>query len=166
MTAPPYNVLFLCTGDSARSILAEALLDRMSEGRFNAFSAGSQPKGSVHPMAMDLSRDGGFRHADLRSKSWEEFAGPASPRLDFIFTVCDNAAEESCPVWPGHPTTAHWGIADPASVEGDGQRKAFERALVLLAERISLLVALPIESLDADSLEQALVRIGLEAEAT
>ena len=135
------DVLFLCTGNSARSILAEALLNRDGDGRFRAFSAGSFPKGAVHPMALELLRDKGFPVAGLRSKSWDEFAGAGAPALDLIVTVCDNAAGETCPVWPGHPARAHWGIADPAAVEGDGQRAAFEKAYRQLETRIADLLS-------------------------
>jgi protein-tyrosine-phosphatase len=137
----PLNVLFLCTGNSARSILAEALLNRDGGGRFHAFSAGSFPKGAVHPMALEVLREGGFATAGLRSKSWDEFAGAGAPPLDLIVTVCDNAAGETCPVWPGHPARAHWGIADPAAVQGDGQRAAFEEAYRLLDTRIAALLS-------------------------
>jgi arsenate reductase len=154
------NILFLCTGNSARSILAEALLNRMGEGRFGAFSAGSYPRGQVHPMALALLGDKGFATTDLRSKSWDEFARPGAPRLDFIFTVCDDAAGEVCPVWPGRPMTAHWGIHDPADVEGPGQRKAFERAFDALEQRISQLTALPLDILDPASLEARVREIG------
>lgn len=138
MTGGPYNVLFLCTGNSARSILAEALLNRDGAGRFRGYSAGSFPKGQVHPMALALLADLGLPTGDLRSKGWDEFAAPGAPPLDFIVTVCDNAAGETCPVWPGHPVTAHWGIEDPAAVEGPGQRAAFERALNELGGRIAI----------------------------
>jgi protein-tyrosine-phosphatase len=137
MAERPASVLFLCTGNSARSILAEALLNRDGGGRFRAFSAGSFPKGAVHPMALELLRDKGFPLAGLRSKSWDEFAGAGAPVLDLVITVCDNAAGETCPVWPGHPARAHWGIADPAAVEGDGQRAAFEETYRLLETRIA-----------------------------
>lgn len=156
----PYNVLFLCTGNSARSILAEALLNRDGEGRFRAFSAGSFPKSAVHPVALELLDRLGFPIADLRSKSWDEFAAPGAPEIDFIFTVCDNAAGETCPIWPGHPMTAHWGIEDPAAVEGAGQREAFTTALRYLQNRISLFLSLPIESLDRMTLQNRLSAIG------
>ncbi len=160
MAAPVYNVLFLCTGNSARSILAEALLNHDGAGRFRAWSAGSFPKGEVHPAALALLRGLDFPTEGLRSKSWDEFTGPDAPRFDFIFTVCDNAAGETCPIWPGHPMTAHWGIEDPAAIEGPGQREAFEHALNYLRTRISLLLALPIESVDRMSLHHKLDEIG------
>ena len=148
MTDRIRNVLFLCTGNSARSILGEALLNREGAGRFHAYSAGSQPKGEPHPAALALLEEQGFPLAGLRSKSWEEFAGPEAPQMDLIITVCDSAAGETCPIWPGHPTTAHWGIEDPASVEGEGQRQAFLNALTYLHRRISLLLDLPAAELD------------------
>lgn len=138
MTGGPANVLFLCTGNSARSILAEALLNRDGAGRFRGYSAGSFPKGQVHPLALALLGDLGLPTDGLRSKSWDEFAAPGAPPIDFIVTVCDNAAGETCPVWPGHPVTLHWGIEDPAAVEGPGQRAAFEQALNELSERIAI----------------------------
>lgn len=144
-----YNVLFLCTGNSARSIIAEAVLNREGGGRFRAFSAGSHPKGNVHPMTLEVLDRQGFPTAGLRSKNWDEFAKPGAPALDFIFTVCDNAAGEVCPIWPGKPMTAHWGIEDPAAVEGPGQQRAFEMALLYLNRRISLFLSLPLESIDA-----------------
>lgn len=156
MTAPVHTVLFLCTGNSARSILAEALLNHFGEGRFRAVSAGSQPKGQPHPMALQVLRDSGLPTDGLRSKSWHEFAGPDAAAIDLVITVCDNAAGESCPVWPGRPTAAHWGIEDPAAVEGEGQRAAFETAMMYLRKRIDLLLALPDEAID----EIALRRIG------
>jgi arsenate reductase len=139
----PYQVLFLCTGNSARSILAEALLNEWGEGKFIAHSAGSRPKGSVHPLALDLLRTSGFSTRGLRSKSWDEFATAQAPNLDFVFTVCDNAAGEVCPVWPGQPITAHWGIDDPAAVVGpEGvRRQAFRDAFLMLEERIKGFVA-------------------------
>jgi protein-tyrosine-phosphatase len=135
------NVLFLCTGNSARSILAEVLLNRDGAGRFRGYSAGSFPKGRVHPMALALLADLGLPTAGLRSKSWDEFAAPGAPPIDFVVTVCDNAAGETCPVWPGRRVTLHWGIADPAAVEGPGQRAAFERALNDLGGRIATFLA-------------------------
>ena len=137
MAERPRSVLFLCTGNSARSILAEALLNRLGGGRWRGFSAGSFPKGEVHPMALQLLHERGFPTGGLRSKSWDEFAGTDAPPLDLIVTVCDNAAGETCPVWPGHPARAHWAIADPAAVEGEGQRAAFEEAYRLLESRIA-----------------------------
>lgn len=144
------NVLFLCTGNSARSILAEALLGTLGQGRFNAFSAGSQPAGSVQPIAIELARELGYPVERLRSKSWDAFAVPGAPAIDIVITVCDNAAAESCPIWPGHPATAHWGVPDPASVDGDdkARRHAFVVAMATLRRRVELLVALPVEKLD------------------
>ena len=156
-----YNVLFLCTGNSARSILAEALLNQLGRDRFRAFSAGSFPKGAVHPMALELLRSMGFPTQELRSKRWDEFATSDAPELDFIFTVCDNAAGEVCPIWPGKPLTAHWGIADPAAVDEAVERaQAFRTALAELEARIRSLTALPIESLDANELKLKLHAIG------
>ena len=162
----PCNVLFLCTGNSARSLLAEALLNHLGAGRFRAFSAGSQPKGEPHPMALDALRSHGLSTEGLRSKSWSEFARPDAHRIDLIITVCDNAAGESCPVWPGRPITAHWGIEDPAVVEGDGQRHAFETALLYLRNRISLLLDLPVTSIDEMALRAELRQIGSGEGAT
>jgi arsenate reductase len=155
-----YNVLFLCTGNSARSILAEALMNQLGGGKFRAYSAGSQPKGKVHPMALSVLNDLGFDTQGMRSKSWDEFAGPDAPVFDFIFTVCDNAAGETCPIWPGHPMTGHWGIEDPAAVEGAGQRPAFLEALRYLQNRISLFLALPHASLDDLAMKRRLKEIG------
>lgn len=160
MADRPYNVLFLCTGNSARSILAEALLNREGGDRFRAYSAGSFPKGDVHPMSLDLLASHGFDTSGLRSKSWSEFAQPGAPEIDFVFTVCDDANGETCPVWPGHPITAHWGIEDPATVTGPGQREAFVKAMTYLKQRISLFLALPIDSIDKLSLNQKLREIG------
>ena len=165
MTDRVYNVLFLCTGNSARSVLAEALLNRDGAGRFRAFSAGSFPKGAVHPAALELLARLGFPTEDLRSKSWDEFAGDGAPEIDFIFTVCDNAAGETCPIWPGKPMTAHWGIEDPAAVEGAGQREAFARALRYLRNRIGLFLALPLDGIDAMSLKNRLSEIGRTQDA-
>jgi arsenate reductase len=160
MSDPVYNVLFLCTGNSARSILGEALINRLGEGRFRGFSAGSQPKGQVHPMALELLGQMAFPIEGLRSKSWIEFSAPGAPRMDFVFTVCDDAAAETCPVWPGHPMTAHWGIPDPAAVEGEGQARAFRDALHQLRRRIELFLSLPLASIDRMSLSHKLRDIG------
>jgi len=157
-----YNVLFLCTGNSARSILAEAVLNRIGGGKFRAFSAGSDPKGQVNPYALALLARLGFPTGDLRSKSWSEFSGPDRPKLDFVFTVCDNAANEVCPVWPGQPMTAHWGIPDPAAVAGDPAKidAAFKDAYLTLQRRIELFAELPMKSLDRMSLKTKLDEIG------
>ncbi len=159
-----YNVLFLCTGNSARSILAEAILNdpSVSRGRFRGYSAGSHPKGEPNPFALALIRNNGLPTETLRSKSWDEFAVPGAPPLDFVFTVCDQAAGEQCPYWPGQPMTAHWGIPDPAAVEGDDEtrRKAFIQAYLILKRRIDLFVQLPIESIERLSLIQRLKDIG------
>ena len=162
MAEKPYNVLFLCTGNSARSILAESVLNRLGNGRFKGFSAGSFPKGEVHPLALELLERQSYPTKHLRSKSWDEFAEPDAEPLDFVFTVCDNAAGEVCPIWPGQPVTAHWGLPDPAAVEGseDERRLAFADALRILRDRIGLLVNLPIESLDSLSLQNRLREIG------
>ncbi|MGF1630337.1 MAG: arsenate reductase ArsC [Kiloniellaceae bacterium] len=156
------NVLFLCTGNSARSILAEAILNREGLGKFTAFSAGSMPRGSVHPIALNILRKGNFPTEQFRSKSWEEFSGPAAPKLDFVFTVCDNAANEVCPVWPGQPMTAHWGLPDPALVEGTEVERyaAFHDAFRMLFNRISIFSNLPLRSLDKLSLQRRLDEIG------
>ncbi|MBN9475837.1 MAG: arsenate reductase ArsC [Burkholderiales bacterium] len=157
-----YNVLFICTGNSARSILAEGLLNGMGKGRFRAYSAGSHPKGAVHPQATAVLQYLGLPATGYRSKSWDEFAQPDAPQLDFIFTVCDNAAGEVCPIWPGKPMSAHWGVPDPAAVDGDAehQRKAFMDAAVTLKRRIELFLSLPIQKLDSLSLQQELHGIG------
>ena len=163
MNAPrAYNVLFLCTGNSARSILAESLLNHWGKGKFRAFSAGSFPKGQVHPLAIELLRRMNLPAERFRSKSWDVFAAPAAPPIDFIFTVCDNAAGEVCPVWPGKPMTAHWGVADPAAAEGSDADKAFafRRALKELETRIKIFVNLPIDSLDRMTLKAKLGDIG------
>jgi protein-tyrosine-phosphatase len=156
------NVLFLCTGNSARSILAEVLMNSMGEGRFRGYSAGSYPRGEVHPLALELIGKNRLPADGLRSKSWDEFARPGAPRMDFIFTVCDNAAGEACPVWPGRPMTAHWGVADPAAVEGtDGEkRRAFFTAFNQLRTRIQLFVNLPLARLDSLALQQSIRDIG------
>lgn len=160
MTDKTYNVLFLCTGNSARSILAEVILNREGRGRFRAFSAGSYPKGEVHPAALSLLNELKFSTEGLRSKNWDEFAQPSAPELDFVFTVCDNAAGEVCPLWPRQPMTAHWGIEDPAAVEGDNQRNAFWSAYLALQRRIQLFLALPLGSIDELSLRTKLKQIG------
>ena len=162
MTKRSYNALFLCTGNSARSLLAEAILDRIGDGRIHAFSAGSQPTGQVHPLAIEVLQKHGHDVSTLRSKSWEEFEQPGAPTLDFIFTVCDRAAAEKCPIWPGHPMAAHWGVADPAAFEGaEGDRLAlFRRTYSELERRIVLFVDTPIESLDRPSLKKRLDEIG------
>ena len=163
MTVQPiYNVLFLCTGNSARSILAESLLNHWGGSKFRAFSAGSDPKGRVHPMAVALLNHMNLPTDNLRSKSWDEFAAPGAPPIDFIFTVCDNAAGEVCPVWPGKPMTAHWGIADPAAAEGTDTQKAFAFRTTFdeLETRIKLFVGVPIASLDAPTLQSRLREIG------
>jgi len=164
---PPLNVLFLCTGNSARSIMAEAALNRAGQGKFRAFSAGSQPKGQVHPYALDLLRKLNFDVSGLRSKSWSEFAKLDAPKLDFVFTVCDNAAAETCPIWPGQPMTAHWGVPDPAAATGNEAqvRLAFADALRMLSNRIDIFVSLPICSLDALSLQRQLEAIGKKKDA-
>ena len=157
-----YEVLFLCTGNSARSILAEAILNRVGSGRFHAHSAGSHPKGEVHPLAVEVLRERGHETSGLRSKGWDEFAKPDAPSLDFVFTVCDAAAGETCPVWPGRPMTAHWGVEDPAAFEGPeaAQRRRFRRVYVELARRIELFTSLPIGSLDRPNLRTRLEEIG------
>lgn len=159
-----FNVLFLCTGNSARSILAEAALNQLSraDGRFTAFSAGSHPKGQVHPMALEVLEQNRIPTEGLRSKSWNEFEGPDAPRLDFVFTVCGNAAAEECPFWPGHPATAHWGVEDPAAVEGtdEEKRRAFSEALSILKRRIDLFASLPLEKLNKMAMRERLEEIG------
>ncbi len=160
MMAKVRNILFLCTGNSARSILAEALLNRDGAGRFRAFSAGSAPKGEVHPTALSVLDEFGVPTAGLRSKSWDEFAGAEAPPMDIVITVCGNAAGETCPYWPGAPVTAHWGIDDPAAIEGAGQRPAFLRAFARMQARIAMLLALPIDGLDSVALRARLQGIG------
>jgi arsenate reductase (thioredoxin) len=162
MADRPYDVLFLCTGNSARSILAESVLNHRGGGRFRAWSAGSHPAGRVNPHAIALLRQLGLPTDDLRSKSWDEFAAPGAPPLDFVLTVCDNAAGEVCPVWPGQPVTAHWGLPDPAAVEGsdDDKAKAFRDTYVALERRISLFTGLPIAGLDQLTLSRRIAEIG------
>ena len=158
----PLNVLFLCTGNSARSVLAEVLLDHMAKGRFKAFSAGSNPKGAIHPLALELIQSVGWSTEHLRSKSWDEFAAPGAPVMDFVFTVCDQAAAEQCPVWPGQPMTAHWGVPDPAAVSGSfaEQEHAFRDAFLILDTRIRLFTSLRREVLDSFALRRRLDEIG------
>ena len=156
------NVLFLCTGNSARSILAEAYLNHAGQGRFAAYSAGSHPAGRVNPLALELLAKNRLHTTSLRSKSWDEFASPGAPAMDFVFTVCDNAAGETCPYWPGQPITAHWGVEDPAAAEGtdDEKRRAFLKAFRELSMRINLLVDLPVERLERRALKTRLDEIG------
>jgi arsenate reductase len=162
MSSTPFNVLFLCTGNSARSIIAEAYLNAAGRGRFVACSAGSHPAGAVNPFALELLQKNRIDTAGLRSKNWDEFAGPGTPALDFVFTVCDNAAGEVCPIWPGQPMTAHWGIADPAAVQAsdDVKRRAFLRAFSELSTRINLFMSLPLDKLDRLVLKKKLDDIG------
>jgi arsenate reductase (thioredoxin) len=163
----PFNVLFLCTGNSARSIMAEAILNRLGQGKFRAFSAGSQPKGRVHPYALDLLRRLNHDVSGSRSKNWKEFSQPDAPKLDFVFTVCDNAANEVCPIWPGQPMTAHWGIPDPAEAQGNEAeiRLAFADAYRMLNNRIAIFVSLPMRSLDQLTLQKQLDAIGKTKDA-
>lgn len=165
MNAPVYNVLFLCTGNSARSILAESLLNDLGKGRFRAFSAGSHPAGQVNPFVIELLQKNQFPVAGLRSKGWNVFAAPGAPRLDFVFTVCDKAAGEACPVWPGQPITAHWGVPDPVAAGGsdDARRHAFVDAMSRLQRRIGMFISLPFEKLDRLKLQQAVAEIGKTA---
>jgi arsenate reductase (thioredoxin) len=162
MADRPFNVLFLCTGNSARSIMAEAILNKLGAGKFRAFSAGSQPKGWVHPETLRLLQSLGYDTSRFRSKSWSEFADPGAPLLDFVFTVCDNAAGETCPVWPGQPMTAHWGVPDPALASGTPAEiaLAFKDAYRMLNQRIGIFTSLPLRSLDQLSLQQKLREIG------
>jgi arsenate reductase len=157
-----YNVLFLCTGNSARSVLAEVLLNHWGKGRFKAYSAGSHPKGQVHPMTLGELRSRGLSVAGLRSKAWDEFAKPEAPVMDFVFTVCDQAAGEVCPIWPGNPVTAHWGVPDPAAAEGDERERAvaFRNAAHRLEARIKLFTALPMDKLDRLALKREADKIG------
>jgi len=165
--AKVFNVLFLCTGNSARSILAEALMDQLGNGLFRGFSAGSFPKGEVHPMALDLLRKSGHDVSGLRSKSWDEFSAPDAPQMDFVFTVCDNAANEVCPIWPGKPMTAHWGLPDPAAVVENEveQRLAFAETYRMLTNRIRAFTSLPLKALDEMTLQNRLRAIGKDLSA-
>jgi protein-tyrosine-phosphatase len=166
--AEPFNVLFLCAGNSARSILAEAILNKIGAGKFRAYSAGSQPKGRVHPETIQLLKSLGYDTSEFRSKSWSEFAAPTVPPLDFVFTVCDNAAGEACPIWPGQPMTAHWGIPDPAEVTGSAAETAlaFKDAYRMLHRRIGVFTSLPLRSLDQLTLQNKLYEIGRMQGAT
>ena len=163
-TEAAYNALFICTGNSARSILAEGILNKLGQGRFRAYSAGSQPKGEVHPLALATLERLHLPTTGYRSKSWDEFVKPDAPVFDFIFTVCDNAAGEACPFWPGKPVSAHWGVPDPAAVEGSEEQrlKAFKDAALILRRRIELFLSLPLQRLDAMSLQRELRNIGQE----
>ena len=162
MADPAFNVLFLCTGNSARSILAEAVLRQLGRGRFTAFSAGSHPAGAVHPLALEVLQRNHLPADGLRSKSWDEFARPDAPHMDFVFTVCDQAAAEECPYWPGQPATAHWGLPDPAAVEGTDEQKrgAFREAFRVLERRIELFASLPLDTLSGLALRERLDDIG------
>ncbi|WMT89328.1 arsenate reductase ArsC [Pelagibacterium sp. H642] len=168
MSDPVYNVLFLCTGNSARSIMGEALMNHVGQGRFRAYSAGSMPKGDIHPLTIATLEKAGVPTEGLRSKTWDEFAAPDAPKMDFVFTVCDNAAGEACPVWPGQPMTAHWGIEDPAAVHGPAfkQETAFEDALLYLRNRIAAFMSLPLASIDRMALTSKLQGIGAMDGAT
>ena len=169
MNAPKvYNVLFLCTGNSARSIMAEAILNAQSAGRFRGFSAGSHAAGTVNPRTIELLQRNHFKTEGLHSKSWDAFTGPGAPVMDFVFTVCDQAAAEVCPVWPGQPISAHWGVADPAAVTGDEEKihRAFNDAFSVLSRRISLFLCLPIDKLSRLALTQEVQKIGQEQQAT
>jgi arsenate reductase (thioredoxin) len=164
----PLNVLFLCTGNSARSQMAEVILNRLGAGKFRALSAGSQPAGFVHPMALQMLQNAHYDTSKLRSKSWDEFAGPDAPQLDFVFTVCDNAAKEVCPIWPGQPMTAHWGLPDPAKAEGTHAERnlAFADTLRMLSNRIGIFVSLPFDKLSKLSLQKELDEIGRTRSST
>lgn len=168
VTHQPYNVLFLCTGNSARSIMAEAILSRVGAGRFNAYSAGSHPNGVVNPHALNLLKRFNYKTDGFRSKSWDEFAQAGAPQLDFVFTVCDNAAGEVCPIWPGQPMTAHWGVPDPAAVEGTEAQiaAAFADIYGRLQNRITIFVNLPFQSLDRLSLQKRLQAIGIPPDSS
>ena len=158
------NILVLCTGNSARSILCEALLNRLGAGRIRAFSAGSDPKASPHPAALSLLAGEGYDMAGFASKKWDVFAGEGAPQMDIVITVCDNAAGESCPIWPGAPVSAHWGIADPAAIEGEGQQEAFLSAYRQLGQRVEALLTLEFENMEAEELKVALNRIGAQSD--
>jgi arsenate reductase len=162
MSDKPYNVLFICTGNSARSILAEAIMNQIGGGHFRAYSAGSQPKGQVHPLTLEVLQERKFDTSSLRSKSWDEFALPDAPQMDFIFTVCDNAGGEVCPLWPGHPVTAHWGFPDPAAAEGtpEMRKAAFAKTFREISQRLRIFLNLPFAKLDRMSLQQQVRELG------
>lgn len=162
MTNQPLNVLFLCTGNSARSIMGEAIINRLGAGKFKGYSAGSMPKGQVHPLTLKLLNQLNYDTTTLRSKAWDEFSAPGAPELDFVFTVCDNAANETCPIWPGQPMSAHWGVPDPAAVEGSDSEKAiaFADTYRMLNNRIGIFTSLPLAALDKLSLQRRLDEIG------
>lgn len=164
MSDKVYNVLFLCTGNSARSIMAEALVSTMGKGRFRGFSAGSHPGGTVNPYAIEQIASTGYPVENLRSKSWDEFAAPDAPQMDFIFTVCDNAAGESCPIWPGHPLSAHWGLQDPAAFVGteDAKRELFHKVFRQIVSRMNVFVSLPLHMLEKNAIEHEIKKIGAE----
>lgn len=164
MSDKVYNVLFLCTGNSARSIMAEALVSTMGKGRFRGFSAGSHPGGTVNPYAIEQIASTGYPVENLRSKSWDEFAAPDAPQMDFIFTVCDNAAGESCPIWPGHPLSAHWGFQDPAAFVGteDAKRELFHKVFRQIVSRMNVFVSLPLHMLEKNAIEHEIKKIGAE----
>lgn len=165
MNTRMFNVLVLCTGNSARSILGEALFNHLGEGRLRAFSAGSKPAGKVNPVALETLAKHGIQMTDARSKSWDEFAAPGAPNIDFVFTVCGNAANETCPIWPGHPTTAHWGIADPAHVEPiEARRAAFETAYQRLEKRVRAFLALPLATMKSEEIARAAGNIHAESD--
>lgn len=162
MTDKPYNVLFICTGNSARSIFGECLVNRLGRGRFRGYSAGSHPRGEVHPLALEVLKRNNYLTEGLRSKDWAELATPEAPEMDFVFTVCDRAAAEVCPVWPGQPMTAHWGVPDPAAVDGDevSRMMAFRQAFHELENRVAIFLSLPLASLDRLKLQKRLDEIG------
>ena len=162
MTDKTYNILFLCTHNSARSILAEGLVNQLGKGRFRGFSAGSQPSGRVNPLALETLQSLGYDTSGMTSKSWDVFERPDTPQMDFVITVCDTAAGEACPIWPGHPVTAHWGFADPSAVEGDAsaKRQAFSRTAIAIADRLRLFLSLPIDKLDRLALQREVTSLG------
>lgn len=167
MSQTPMNILFLCTGNSARSVLAEALLNKLGGSRFRAYSAGSHPRGSVHPLTLDCLQQSHIPIDGLRSKSWDEFAAPGAPHMHFVITVCDQAAGEVCPLWPGQPITAHWGFADPAAVDGpeEVRRRAFQQTMLQISHRVSMFLSLPMEKLDRLAIQESVRRLGAAPDA-